>query len=119
MSHSYKKNPFYTDGNSPTTKQMKSIANRCVRRREKQIVHGWYYEDVRYLDEKVFDKKSYKKYFCSYDIHDYVSYWSKNKAMHDYEHPRWICFSGEWWHPWEEYTKKQFMNYWEKYYRRK
>ena len=113
VSRSYKKHPYCTDGRSPTTRKMRSIANRSVRRRNKRIVNAWWLEDSRFENYLTLDGKSYKKWFCSYNIHDYISRWSKTEALHDY-------YSGaiKWW-SWDNYTEKQFLNYWAKYYRRK
>ena len=122
MSRSYKKHPYCTDGRSPTTKEMKAIANRTVRRRNKSIVQGYFYEDPKYMDEPTLDGMSYKRYFCSYDIHDYVSRWSRAEAIYDYEHPHWVYYAwcDEWWHIWIEYeTVEKFLQYWAKHYRRK
>ena len=121
MSRSYKKHPYCTDGRSPTPRQMKSIANRSVRRRENRIVKGWLEEDDSYEDSFMLDNRLYKKWFCSWDIHDYINRWSFAEAMHEYTHPRWFYHSvnDSWWSAWDDYTEKQFINYWAKYYRRK
>jgi len=121
MSRSYKKHPYCTDGRSPTPRQMKSIANRSVRRRNKRIVDAWLLEDDRYENCLTLDGKSYKKWFCSYDIHDYISRWTFTEAMYEYTHPRWFYhFSTDsWWSAWDDYNEKQFINHWAKYYRRK
>jgi len=124
MSRSYKKHPYCTDGRSPTPRQMKSIANRSVRQRNKRVVQGWFEDDLRYMNELTLDGKSYKKWYCSYDIHDWVSRWSKAEALSEYEHPHWRYLkhydgTGEWWHAWVDYNEKQFLNHWAKYYRRK
>ena len=113
MSRSYKKHPYCTDGRSPTPRQMKSIANRSVRRRNKRIVQGWFECDIRYINELTLDGKSYKKWFCSYDIHDWISRWSKTEALFDYHHP------SKFYNVWDNYNEKQFLNYWAKCYRRK
>lgn len=68
MSRSVKKSPVYTDGTRKTTKEMKRIANQKVRHYSKGLPKG----------------KAYKKLFCSYDIHDYVNYWSWSEAKADY-----------------------------------
>ena len=124
MSRSYKKNPILTDGHCRTTKQTKQIANRCVRRRNKRITSGYLMREPRYRDILTLDGMSYKRFFCSYDIHDYVSCWSKVEALHEYHHQRWHYLvhsdgTGEWWAVWSDYTEKQFLNYWAKCYRRK
>ena len=64
MSRSYRKHPVSTDGSPRTTKEMKRYANSKVRN-AKGIYNG----------------KSYKKLFCSYDIHDYISRESKKEAI--------------------------------------
>lgn len=124
MSRSYKKHPYCTDGRSPTPRRMKSIANRSVRRRENRIVKGWLEKDDNYKDCFMLDNRLYKKWFCSYNIHDYISRWTFAEAMHEYHHQRWHYLvhsdgTGEWWAVWSDYTEKQFLNYWAKYYRRK
>ena len=124
MSRSYKKSPYCTDGHRRTTKETKQIANRSVRRRNKRITLGYLTRESRYRDILTLDGMSYKRFFCSYDIHDYVTRWSKAEALHDYEHPRmfWIQYkdgTGEWWSRWLDYNKEQFLNYWAKCYRRK
>ena len=122
MSRSYKKNPVYTDGKRRTTKETKQKANRCVRRYNKQIVNGYFMRDPRYLDILTLDGKSYTRFFPSWDIHDYVSWWSKAEAVNTYEHPHWIYdgFRNEWWHTYDQFEDlDEFLNFWEKYQRRK
>ena len=121
MSRSYKKHPYCTDGRSPTPRRMKSIANRSVRRRENRIVKGWLEKDDNYKDCFMLDNRLYKKWFCSYNIHDYISRWTFAEAMHEYTHPRWFyhSFDDSWWSVWDKYNEKQFINYWAKYYKRK
>lgn len=125
MSRSYKKHPYCTDGRSPTPRQMKSIANRSVRRYNKRVVKGWLMRDPKYKNYMTLDGKSYKRYFCSYDIHDYISRWSKTEALYEYHHPNYHYIGmrgdneGYWWSTWEDYTEKEFINYWAKCYRRK
>ena len=122
MSRSYKKHPYCTDGRSPTPRQMKSIANRSVRRHNKLVVDGWFAEDTRYENCFTLDGKSYKKWFCSYDIHDYINRWTKAQAIHEWEHPHWHYWArtDTWWHAWDDYkTREDMEQYWAKYYRRK
>lgn len=64
LSRSYKRSSVSTDGSPHTTKEMKRYANSKVRK-----TNG------------VFNGNSYKKLFCSYDIHDYISRWSKQDAI--------------------------------------
>ena len=122
MARSYKKHPVCTDGHRRTTKETKQIANRCVRRHNKRIVKGYLDEDPRFEDILTLDRMSYKRFFCSYDIHDYVSYWPLIQAICDYEHPHWIYspWNNEYYHAWDNYTTlEEFLNYWEKCMRRK
>lgn len=122
MSRSYKKHPYCTDGRSPTPRQMKSIANRSVRRRNKRIVFGHLYQESNYRDALCLDRMSYKRFYNSYDIHDWVSRWTKTQAIHEWEHPHWHYWArtNTWWHTWEEYkTREEMEQYWAKYYRRK
>ena len=122
MSRSYKKNPYCTDGHRRTTKETKQIANRCVRRRNKRITLGYLTRDSRYRDILTLDGMSYKKFFCSWDIHDYISRWTKAEAIHEWEHPHWQYweYRDEWWHTWDDYeTREDMEQYWAKWYRRK
>lgn len=64
MSRSYKHNPVGTDGSPHTTKEKKRHANSRVRN-----------------TKETYNGNSYKKIFCSYDIHDYISRWSKQDAI--------------------------------------
>ena len=112
MSRSYKKSPVYTDGSRGTTKDTKRKANQKVRRRNKRIVKGYLMRDPRYRDEKTLDGKFYKRFFCSWDIHDYISYWTVDDAIQS--HHRWKRI-------YEEYKDEQdFLNkHYKKYYHRK
>ena len=73
MSRSYKHHPYYTDGRTPTPKRQKRFANKKVRHTKLLPLKG----------------RGYKKVFCSYDIHDFCSYWSREEARLDYETDRW------------------------------
>ena len=122
MSRSYKKNPYCTDGHRHSTKETKQIANRCVRRRNKRITLGYLTRESRYRDILTLDGMSYKKFFCSYDIHDYISRWTKAEAICEWEHPHWQYweYGDKWWHTWDDYeTKEDMEQYWAKWYRRK
>lgn len=123
MSRSYKHSPVWTDGSCGSTKNTKQKANRIVRRRNRRIVKGYLMRDPRFRDEMTLDGKSYKKYFCSWDIHDWINYWSKADAIHQYEHPHWHYspWKDEWWHIWDEYaTTEEFLNkHWKKIFYRK
>ena len=122
MSRSYKKSPYYTDGHRRTTKEIKQIANRCVRRCNKRIVYGYLYRELNYRDVLPLDGMSYKRFYNSYDIHDWVSRWTKAQAIHEWEHPHWYYSerTDTWWHAWEDYkTREDMEQYWAKYYRRK
>lgn len=97
MSRSYKKSPVLTDGKRKTTKESKRFANKTVRHYKKGISNG----------------KAYRKLFCSYDIHDWVSYWSWHQAKKEYE-------SGELVYLQDKYpTLNKFYQYWKKYQKRK
>ena len=122
MSRSYKKHPFCTDGHRRTTKETKQIANRCVRRRNKRITSGYLMEEPRYRDILTLDGMSYKRFYCSWDIHDYISRWTKAEAIHEWEHPHWhyLAYTDTWWHTWDDYkTREEMEQYWAKWYRRK
>lgn len=68
MSRSYKKHPFYTDGKTPGPKISKRYANKKVRNYKNKIAKG----------------KSYKKLFCSYEIHDFIARWTWEDAKAAY-----------------------------------
>ena len=69
MSRSYKKNPYYSDGKCGTTKTKKRIANHRVRNSEDVPSGG-----------------AYKKFFPSWDIHDYINRWTWEEAKEEWEH---------------------------------
>ena len=98
MSRSYKKNPVYSDGRTPTPKKIKRIANKKVRH-----------------TKNLADGKAYKKVFESWDIHDYISRWTWEDAKFKYFHPN---LHGINWQ--EDYpTLKDFYKYWIKFHRNK
>jgi len=66
MSRSYKKTPIYTDGRNGR-KWFKRQANKVIRRRN-SVPNG----------------KKYKSYYCSWNIHDYKSRWTKQEAEQEY-----------------------------------
>lgn len=102
MSRSYRKNPIVKD-NGKSKKEMKSLANRKVRRK------------LNDPDFNIADGKAYKKEFESWDIADFISRWTKEDAIKEYESKskkyRW--FKEEW--P----TLEDYLNYWEKTMHRK
>ena len=102
MSKSYRKNPIVKD-NGKSKKEMKSLANRKVRRK------------LNDPDFNIADGKAYKKEFESWAIADFISRWTKEDAIKEYESKskkyRW--FKEEW--P----TLEEYLNYWEKTMHRK
>lgn len=95
MSRSYKHNPVATDGSPGTTKESKRFANKSVRNTD--------------FDELPIKGKSYKKTFESYNIHDYVTRYTKEEWANNYEIS----------HFKNKYTFEQYMKLWDKYYKRK
>lgn len=95
MSRSYKKHPWYTDGKNGQVKS-KRFANKAVRNYKGKISNGSFY----------------KRIFCSYEIHDYISRWSWNEAKQDYEKNAWGIYDNF-------LTLKDFYRYWIKHYRSK
>ena len=77
MSRSRKKTPIVKD-NGKGKKTAKSLANRKVRRKLKD------------LDYKIADGKAYRKESESWDIADYVSRWTREDAVKEYEEGRFI-----------------------------
>lgn len=91
MSRSHRKHPFRTDHDS--SKENRSIANRIYRRKA--------------LDEEVPKKSNiHKKYYESYNIHDYVSRWTWEQALRDWETNEYLKNRYK--------TKKEFYRYWYK-----
>ena len=66
MSRSRKKVPIFKD--QSTRKFGKKQANKAVRRQK----------------EETFKGKEYKKVYCSWNISDYICYYSKEQAIHDW-----------------------------------
>jgi len=104
MSRSYKKNPFVTDHRCGTTKELKRLANRTVRRHVNEM------EDMP-------SRLPHKKMTETWDIHDYSWRMTREEAI------EWYRYQME--HKASEYFKKRFptleawLNYWEKCHRRK
>lgn len=94
MSRSYKKNPVCTDKHRKTTKQKKKFANKKVRK-----------------SKNLSDGKIYKKVSESYDIYDFATYWSWNKAKKDWKKNEYL----QTYYP----TLKDFYHYWLKHCKRK
>lgn len=97
MSRSYKKNPIYTDGSAGSTKRNKRVANHVIRHLD--------------FDELPLVGKAYRKFFCSYNIHDFISRWTWREAV-------------QWWETSERAqkmypTKKDLYRYWMKICKRK
>lgn len=69
MSRSYKKHPISKDGNR-SSKKDKQIANRKIRR--------------NYKNDLPTRGKGFRKFSDSYDINDYIEYWSKEEAIQDW-----------------------------------
>lgn len=65
MSRSYKKHPIVKDHSSG--KWGKKQSNRAVRNKE-----------------EAYKRSNYKKVYPSWDIHDYISYYSKEMAIEDW-----------------------------------
>lgn len=95
MSRSYKKHPWCTDGKKGQVKS-KRLANKIVRRYKNKIANGNYY----------------KRLFCSWNIHDYISRWTWEEAKEAYENN---LMNWKRSYP----TLEEFYKYWIKYYKRK
>ena len=93
LARSVKKNPIRTDGRNGQ-KIPKRFSNKTIRR-EEDIPNG----------------KAYKKYYCSWNIHDYISRLDWETAKKDYEHnERWQKM-----YP----TLKDFHRFWRRFYKNK
>ncbi len=100
MSRSYKKHPISKD-NGHSKKEMRTLANRTVRRRLN-----------RQEDYTIANGKAYRKEFDSWCIADYVTRWTKQEAIDEYEKSDYV--SKEMFP-----TLESFLNFWEKCMRRK
>ena len=98
MSRSYKKAPICKDNG--IGKNAKRLANKVVRR-------------AKIENLKTGKSNSYRKQSNSYNIHDYVSYWSREEAIKNYEEDK--C--GRWQSMFP--TLEEFLNYWAKCCQRK
>lgn len=96
MSRSYKKNPIATDGKAKSTKLSKRCANKAVRNSEFTPMRA---------------KAAFKKLFCSWNIHDYISRWSWEEAK--------AAWESEPYYQAKYPTLKEFYRFWAKYYKRK
>jgi len=67
MSRSYKKNPVLTNSGSSYRKCAKRLANKAIR-----------------MTEDVPDGKIYRKFYSSWDICDYKSYWTPDSKWWPY-----------------------------------
>lgn len=91
MSRSYKKTPI--SKMAPVHGRIgKKFANRRVRRYDEELSNGG----------------SYKRLYCSYDIHDWISYYTINDAI-EFEMNR----------SRSEHTIQWAINNWKKHYHRK
>ena len=88
MSRSRRKHPIRTDNNS--SKANRSIANRIYRRKN--------------LEEVPKKSNIHKKYYESYNIHDYSFRWTWEEALREWETDEYLK---------EKYkTKKEFYRHW-------
>ena len=94
MSRSYKHTPVYSDYSRKSTKQAKRRASHKIRR-SFNVPNG----------------NAYRKFSDPWDIHDYISYWTKEDATNIYM--RFQNLYGD--QTLEEYINKV----WKKYYFRK
>ena len=93
VSRSVKKNPVVKDYDSGSFG--KRLANKRVRRTEEVPMKG----------------KGYRKIFESYNIHDYISYWTKEEAIET-----WINEEKDrFFHDYEGYFHRQFNNNFDRY----
>lgn len=88
MSRSCKKTPVCKD-NSKGSKKAKKLANKKIRKTD--VANGG----------------AYKKAFQQYDMHDYISYWTKEVALKSFRDP-----NSRMYHFKE--TEEEFLNWWAK-----
>lgn len=99
MSRSYKRHPVCTDGSPNTTQEMKKFANKKVRNTD--------------FDELPLKGKGYKKVFETYDIHDQKDRMTREEWIEAYYR------TGKWYSPAEKYTLEEWLNEWDKDFKRK
>jgi len=94
MSRSYKHTPVYSDYSRKTTRYMKRLASHKIRR-SVNIPNG----------------KAYRKFYPSWDIHDYITYWPQSDAIERYN---------QYYGLYGNQTLEEYLNkVWKKYYFRK
>ena len=103
MSRSYKKSPICSD-RPHGAKYWKRIGNKKVRKNKDYLPKG----------------KKYKKFYNSWEIHDYISRWDKKQAINDY-HNLTYYRNGKFYKLFDEFkNEKEFIDhYWKKGYFRK
>jgi len=99
MSRSYKKTPVIKD-NGQSKKKNKQLANRKVRRKLK---------DINY---ECSQNGGYQKIVNSWDIADYVKYWSKDEAIQQWKENQYDLQK-------RYSTLESWLLYWEKIVKRK
>ena len=124
MSRSYKKFPACTDaGRHGSRKDMRTLANRCVRRKMNALTaQSIEDDDDAFTMTSPRAKSSYKKHFESYDIHDYKFICSRKNASKKWESDRKTALNGGLWGSWylkNQGTFEDCLKWWEKYYYRK
>lgn len=97
MARSIKKNPICTDGRNGQ-KIPKRFANKTVRNFDGDIPNG----------------RFYKKLYCTWNIHDYVSRWPWVQAKTEYEQEE----ENKGWKK-SFPTLKDFYRFWRRYYKNK
>ena len=123
MSRSYKKFPACTDaGRHGSRKDMRTLANRCVRRKMDALAaRSMYEEEDDFIMTSPREKSAYKKHFESYDIHDYKFIFPRKSACKKWESEKKKAAHGGMYYFYSEEDKtiKDFLKWWEKYYHRK
>ena len=106
MSRSYKKHPIYTDRDKAgAAKFWKRRANRVIR---------------HYNQRDRVQHNKYKRLFNSWEIHDWISRWSRREAIESYNSFFWDNREKDWVQRWDYDSEEEFLNrHWAKYYRRK
>ena len=99
MSRSYRKHPICTDGSPNTTQEMKRFANKKVRKTN--------------FEELPLKGSGYKKVFETYDIHDWKNRTTKEEWIESYYRER------RYYNPQDNYTLEEWINEWEKEFKRK
>lgn len=96
---------------------MRTLANRCVRRKMNALIaQSMEEDDDAFVMTSPRAKSSYKKHFESYDIHDYKFICTRKNVSKKWESDRKKALNGGLWSDWylkNQETLKDCLKWWE------